>query len=410
MTKFEAKAVIGAAYGDEGKGLMTDVLAAATPDAVVVRSNGGAQAGHTVVTPAGARHVFHHVGSGALSGAATHLSRHFVAHPMLFIEEWTALCALGAELSISSDPRAIVTTPFDVAINQALELARGSARHGSTGVGFGETVERCQHPEFTLTTQDLFRPDLSLRLAHIRDRWLPARLAALGVPALPAPVAEVLSDDALVTRFLEDCDRYRERITLWPDRRLRARGRVIFEAAQGLRLDQDHGAFPHVTRSNTGLRNMLQIAEEAELSGIDATYVSRCYTTRHGQGPLRGEVERLHGVRVNDSTNRPNPWQGALRLAPLDSAFLRDSIARDVALGRGGSVAVRAGLSITCLDEATDVLRMRHGAAEVHVSPARAAATIAERVGLPLVYESWGPARSAIAGGTAGLRCARRSA
>lgn len=406
MAELEARAVIGAGYGDEGKGLMTDLLASETPGAVVVRSNGGAQAGHTVVTPTGARHVFHHVGAGALAGAATHLSRHFVAHPMLFAEEWAALRALGAELSLSSDPRALVTTPFDVAINQALELARAGARHGSTGVGFGETLERSTHPEFRLTTGDLFRPDLPRRIAQIRERWLPARLAALGVSELPAPIAGALSDDTLVVRFIEDCERYLERITLWPDRRLRARGRVIFEAAQGLLLDQEYGTFPHVTRSHTGIRNMLQIASEAELRGIAAIYVSRCYATRHGQGPLRGEVERLQGVHVDDRTNRPNPWQGALRLAALDSAVLRDAIAHDLALARDSDVALQAGLAVTCLDQATDALCVVHGSYEVQLSPAQAAATIAEHVGLPLLHESWGAVRSAglLAAGPAQVR------
>ncbi len=61
---------------------------------------------------------------------------------MLLFEEWQALKAIGADLRITSDPRALVTTPFDVLINQAIELVRGTARHGSTGVGFGETIER----------------------------------------------------------------------------------------------------------------------------------------------------------------------------------------------------------------------------------------------------------------------------
>ncbi len=72
-------AVIGAGYGDEGKGLMTDYFSSQYDDAVVIRSNGGAQAGHTVVTPEGQRHVFSHFGSGTFNGSPTFLSRHFVA-------------------------------------------------------------------------------------------------------------------------------------------------------------------------------------------------------------------------------------------------------------------------------------------------------------------------------------------
>ena len=75
-----ARVVIGAGWGDEGKGATVDRLVRG-PDDVVVRFNGGAQAGHTVFAPDGRRHVFHHVGSGAFHGAATYLSRHVVSKP-----------------------------------------------------------------------------------------------------------------------------------------------------------------------------------------------------------------------------------------------------------------------------------------------------------------------------------------
>ena len=77
----QASVVIGANFGDEGKGLMTDFLS--EPEGVVVRFNGGAQAGHTVTEPGGTRHVFHHYGAGAFKGASTFLSRHFVSNPLL---------------------------------------------------------------------------------------------------------------------------------------------------------------------------------------------------------------------------------------------------------------------------------------------------------------------------------------
>ena len=82
-----ARVVIGAQFGDEGKGRLTaHHVVEVGDDAIVVRFNGGAQAGHTVVAPDGRRHVFSHVGSGALTGAATYLSRFFVANPILFLK------------------------------------------------------------------------------------------------------------------------------------------------------------------------------------------------------------------------------------------------------------------------------------------------------------------------------------
>ena len=81
-----ARAVIGSNFGDEGKGLVVDYLCK-TGGEVVVRFNGGAQAGHTVVTPEGLRHVFRHFGSGTLYGVPTFLSQFFIVNPIIFFHE-----------------------------------------------------------------------------------------------------------------------------------------------------------------------------------------------------------------------------------------------------------------------------------------------------------------------------------
>ena len=125
-----ADVVIGSAFGDEGKGLATDVLASKRPgETFVVRFNGGAQAGHTVVTPEGQRHVFSHFGSGTLAGAATFLSKFFVVNPILYHREREQLKWLGVSANVFVDLRSMVTTPFDMFVNTALERHRRSARH-----------------------------------------------------------------------------------------------------------------------------------------------------------------------------------------------------------------------------------------------------------------------------------------
>jgi len=393
MRDVSAKAVIGAGYGDEGKGLLTDLLAAATPDSIVIRSNGGAQAGHTVVTPDRRRHVFHHIGSGALAGVATHLSAHFVVHPMMMLAEWRALRELGANVDVSCDPDALVTTPFDMLINQAAELARGDGRHGSCGLGFGETIERNLRPEFTIRVRHLFQPDLRPRLRGIWSDWVPQRLAGLGLAALPRSIADNLDIEGIVERYIADCEAFLDHVALWPDGRIREKGQVIFEAAQGLMLDQDYGAFPHVTRSNTGLRNMLAIAAQAGIDAIDVTYVTRCYATRHGAGPLVHETTNLDGIAVNDPTNAPNTWQGAIRIAPLDLAVLRDAIAHDLRRARNCGVRVAAGLAVTCLDQADDRFSVEEGQAKRCLTREQALQEIAKSAGLMPFGESWGPSR-----------------
>ena len=90
----DIKIVIGANWGDEGKGLMTDYFSQ-KPNSIVICSNGGAQRGHTVVTPNKVRHVFHHFGSGTFNLADTYLSEDFICNPIIFRQEYNELKHLG---------------------------------------------------------------------------------------------------------------------------------------------------------------------------------------------------------------------------------------------------------------------------------------------------------------------------
>lgn len=393
-----AHAVIGANFGDEGKGLATDALAADLMsrglDPVVVRSNGGAQAGHTVETQ-GRRHVFHHVGAGAFTGARTHLSRFFVAHPALLLRELQELRPLlPAAPEITIDPAAQVTTPWDVLLNQAAEAARGAARHGSCGVGFGETLERVArgHP---ITVADLAAPDLADRLVAIRDGWVRSRLEALGLADHPAVAAhrDALWSDAALAGFVQEARIFAALLPARSDVELGAET-VLFEGAQGLMLDMDLGVMPHLTRSNTGLRNMITIAREAGIGEIRPLYMTRAYMTRHGAGPLLHEAGTLPWAEVTDPTNRQNDWQGALRLAPLDLAETARFIRADLAFADGSGVRVSPGVGVSCLDQVPGGAEVRSGDGASVVSPERLPDLLAERIGAPALLRSRGPDRS----------------
>lgn len=95
-------------FGDEGKGLMTDYFchqsSAKGEKCLVVLHNGGPQRGHTVVTPEGERHVFHHFGSGTFTGADTYLSEDFILNPMVFRQEWEELEKLGVSPKVYINP------------------------------------------------------------------------------------------------------------------------------------------------------------------------------------------------------------------------------------------------------------------------------------------------------------------
>lgn len=400
-----AMAVIGAGFGDEGKGLATDALAVrmmAEGDPVtVVRSNGGAQAGHGVSRPDGSFHVFHHVGAGSLAGAGTQLSRHFVAHPMVFGNEIAALAGLGVRPVIGIDPRAPVTTPFDMLLNQAAEMSRGTSRHGSTGLGFGETIERTEHAVRIRAGDLVDERILGDALRDVAAVWVPARARALGID--PDSEAgrfldrQISRKHELIDRFLEDVRSFRRSVFLRPD--AETPGRILFEGAQGLDLDMKLGEMPHVTRSLTGLPNMIDFAREAGLTGIAPLYVTRAYRTRHGAGPLEGERDMSRDLKIVDRTNIDNPWQGRIRAAPLDPEHLARQVARDIARGRAEAVDLPAfpiapALGVTCLDQIRGkrIPVLRQGS-ERRVPQAGLVEELQRVTGLPVGLLSFGPSR-----------------
>lgn len=333
-----ATAVIGAAFGDEGKGLMTDFFTRkAGEEPWVVRFNGGAQAGHTVVTPDGDRHVFHHYGAGTLAGARTFLSRHFLVNPVLWRMEHQELQGRGMRTRLFVDREAPLTTIFDMMENQWAESDRGRDRHGSCGVGIHATMVRQMRPELRLFAGDLERPDyLRQRVEKIyQTSYLRSR----------PPMNYILD------RFLADCALMASHINLRDSRVLLDRpGEIIFEGAQGLLLDQDHPQFfPHVTHSKTGLTNVLQLASEIGVQQIDAVYVARSYLTRHGAGPLPGEDKNLE---YRDDTNVTNEWQGPLRFAPMNIELVEAAINRDLIRARQrGDINVTPLLGVTHCDQ-----------------------------------------------------------
>src|ERR1044071_3564688 len=183
-----ARAVLGASFGDEGKGLTVDYLCARGGAGVVVRFSGGANAGHTVITPEGDRHVFRSVGSGAFSGVPTFWSPFFVVNPIAILMELRQLDALGVRPELYASPECLVTTFADILINQRLEDARGSGRHGSTGMGLSETIERSRIPELRITMADLFNgARVADKIGEICERYASFRTGK--------PIAEPLMSE-----------------------------------------------------------------------------------------------------------------------------------------------------------------------------------------------------------------------
>lgn len=355
-----ATVVIGAGYGDEGKGLITDFEVRRTGATMVARFNGGAQAGHTVVD-GNRRHVFGHLGAGTFAGADTYLSSNFIVNPYVLTKE---LGQLKLEPTIKVHPLAQVTTLYDMALNSLAELNR-QERHGSCGMGINETVVRCGFEQFSIRMHQLFDLDwLAERLQDIRTKWVPMRLRQLGVLEIEEPFSTLLAREdfhSMALNLQEQTRMLKIVVPYFADKQQD----VVFEGAQGLALDENLGTFPHVTRSITGLPYALLAARELGTKVIKPVYVTRCYATRHGRGPLPYEGQDF-GATVHDSTNVDNPWQEALRFAPLHIPELYARVQAD--LERGAHVAQALGiilqpavLAVTCLDQVNEMLTVCTG-------------------------------------------------
>lgn len=322
-------AVIGKNFGDEGKGFTCSRLASSLKNALIIKHNGGGQAGHTVEDPKGKwRFIHHQIGAGAEYHVPTLFTDSFM--PDLFqlgkeVKEFTEL--FGFQPILYSEKNVRVTTVEDVLLNMGAEVARGKNRHGSCGMGIEECVQR-NAAGYGITVEELAgwsKQDLVDRLKQIRKEYTGRRAKILGI--YPSnPYYEMLNNEIVLENFVEEVKVNVKLLTLvdadkkWLEE-IKHFQHLIFETGQGLLLDQDNEAYaPHLTSSKTGIHNSAIFLEKRGLSLEEAIYVTRPYVTRHGNGPLPCEVDpsELSGVG-EDLTNQPNEWQGTLRYAKHES-------------------------------------------------------------------------------------------
>jgi adenylosuccinate synthase len=350
-------AVIGAMFGDEGKGRMVDYFTSANKlPAVVIRYNGGAQAGHTVVYPDGTRHVFHHFGAGTLAGAATYLSRFFIANPILFANEYQELKLKNVSPVVSASLDMPISTPYDMMLNREIELSRGNKRHGSCGYGVSETVQRlCKSPYKLFISDALYSPvDFKKCLKQIRTVYVKKRLSELKITIPSKAFTEALESDDILEHYLADTKLMVNTIRFESIVCLGQYQTIIFEGAQGLGLDERGRFFPHVTRSKTGLDNIETLCRELCVNEIDVCYVTRAYATRHGAGPLPTEDKSL---LFEDDTNIDNHWQGKMRFGHLDLDLLREHIKKDLSRTKLKTIN---SIAVTCADQVQDSLKIKY--------------------------------------------------
>lgn len=358
----KAYAVIGAMFGDEGKGNVTDVLCAREPNRTInIRMNGGAQASHTVVSPYGKYHAFRHFGSGSFELVPTYLSKEFLVNIFIFDMEHCELSEnFGIVPEVYVNPDCRVTTFWDIAINQLIERRRGENRHGSCGLGIDETVQRSKDYEYRVVVSDFYdMGNLFKKLSKIQKEYVPMRLKnqyGLEMSDLTDKERESLQNEKYLYMTLDIASVFMEKVSIADDSILKLFDVGVFEGAQGLQLDQNNKKFsPYLTTSNTGIKNMMRVLSSINFSGkTDIYYISRVYATRHGRGEFPTETLEKPYKHIVDLTNIPNEFQESLRFGILDMDLLLQGITDDL---KNLIFPARKSVVFTCFDQLEEEVR-----------------------------------------------------
>lgn len=334
-----AYAVVDLGFGDAGKGTIVDWLARTRDAHTVVRFNGGAQAGHNVVAPDGRHHTFSQFGSATfVPGVRTHLSRHMVVSPLAMLVEAKRLAEKGvadafARTTMSAE--ALVVTPFQRSANRLREIARGDGRHGSCGMGIGETVSdsltlgRSVVRLGDLADAATLRRKLHWLQATKREQMREAILRCRGFAEAAAEI-EMLEDD-VIQSIIDAYGEFTRQANVVADEFLgdilARRGDVLFEGAQGVLIDEWRGFHPYTTWSTCTFDNASALLDEHGYDGrIEKLGVVRAYGVRHGPGPFPTEDAEL-ALAIPDMHNRMDDWQRNFRIGWFDAVATRYAIA-----------------------------------------------------------------------------------
>jgi adenylosuccinate synthase len=288
-----ATVIVGAQWGDEGKGKIVDLLAQESD--VVCRYQGGPNAGHTVIVE-GETFKFRHLPSGILSGKISVLGAGCVVDPGVLLEEIDDLEARG----VSSEPLRIsgnahLIMPWHIAIDGASEKRLGKLQIGTTRRGIGPAYAD-KAARIGIRVQDLLDPKI------LRQK-IEVALAEKNIWLERVYEQEPFELDEVASRYEGFAQRLRPFVadtSLLVDRALEDGKRVLLEGAQGTLLDLDHGTYPFVTSSNP-------VAGAAATGiGIGPTRidevlgVSKAYVTRVGAGPFPSEMDEEVGAQVRE--------------------------------------------------------------------------------------------------------------
>ncbi len=316
-------AVVGAQWGDEGKGKIVDLLAGNAD--VVVRFQGGNNAAHTLVVN-GDKFILRLIPSGALHpGKVCVLGNGMVVDPIALIEEIDSLKQRGrkltaTDLKLSYD--AHIVMPYHRAIDRAREARAGKNAIGTTGFGIGPAYED-KMARTGLRFDDMADP---ARFAETLERNLREKNLYLKtlLKAQPLKVKETV---AMVMAARQRLRSYLCDTSAFLHDAITSGKKVLFEGAHGVMLDIDHGTYPFVTSSNCGASAVFGGAGVAP-GKLDAVLgISKAYTTRVGAGPFPSEISgrladslREEGAEFGSATGRPR------RIGWFDAVLVRHAI------------------------------------------------------------------------------------
>ncbi|MBE6062030.1 MAG: adenylosuccinate synthase [Clostridium butyricum] len=288
--------VLGAQWGDEGKGKMTDYLAEEAN--VVVRFQGGNNAGHTVVV-GDKEYKLHLIPSGILYDDKLNvIGNGVVVDPKALFEEIDYLEGVGVKVTpeklIISD-RAQLIMPYHKVLDRLKEKARGKNDIGTTGKGIGpcytDKFERCGIRMCDLMHEEVFTEKLKENI-EMKNAYI---TKVLGGEALDfdSILKEYLEYGKKLKTFIQDTS-----VRVYDD--IKADKTVLFEGAQGMLLDIDYGTYPYVTSSNTtagGVANGVGIGPNMITNAVGIT---KAYTTRVGKGPFPTELVNETGDWIRE--------------------------------------------------------------------------------------------------------------
>ncbi|WP_297671326.1 adenylosuccinate synthase [uncultured Desulfovibrio sp.] len=314
--------IIGAQWGDEGKGKIVDMLSARSR--AIVRFQGGNNAGHTIKVQ-GQETILHLIPSGILhEGSICLVGNGVVLDPHVFLEETDQLAARGidvspARLGISKKTHLIM--PYHKSLDKAREAKRAGRKIGTTGRGIGPCYED-KAARVGLRAGDLTEPDLvRAKVAHALEEKNILLRAYNFEPFDAAAVSDELL--ALAPRLVPYLTEVEDRLQEVE----RQGGDILFEGAQGVHLDIDHGTYPFVTSSNTVAGNAAAGSGIAPSALTRVVGIVKAYTTRVGSGPFptellddTGSYLRTEGHEFGATTGRPR------RCGWLDAVVLRESV------------------------------------------------------------------------------------